>query len=140
VTSDVRLEEIPSEEDLDRHILRFAEDSSLLVEITDEDVEPDMFLKLRLHGQPGFELNVDSLHARFARRFLKLEILLEDPAWDLGDWTRWREEPTLRGAFVQKMMEKMERARSEDDLHRLRRAAAVGLHALRAASEDLGHV
>lgn len=126
-TKDIHLQEVIDETDLERVVLDASHDGEA----------SKTALRLRLHGQPSFSLDLERFRFQMEARFLALEILLEDPAWDLGDWTRWKDESTLRGAFVRRVMGRMRSARSGEERQRLHEAAALGLHALKEASEEI---
>jgi hypothetical protein len=98
--------------------------------------DPGMIaLRVRLTGHAEFSFELERLQARLAPRFLALEIAVDDPSWDLGDWTRWKNEETLRGAVVRTALERMA-AGTEADREFLAEAAALALRALHEASQE----
>jgi DNA repair exonuclease SbcCD nuclease subunit len=126
ITKDIHLQDVMDEADLEKQILSAVHGGE----------ESRAALRLRFHGQPGFSLDLERLRGRMADRFMALELSLEDPAWDLGDWTRWKDEATLRGSFVRRILARLDSAQSQDERQRLHEAAALGLHALREATEE----
>jgi DNA repair exonuclease SbcCD nuclease subunit len=132
VNLEIHLQEVTDESELENRILKFAADLQ-----PEDGLEPRTALKLVLHGHPSFSLDVEKVRARLARQFLTLDISMEDSAWRLGDWARWKREETLRGAFVRKALEKMDAAQSREEQTRIREAAALGLHTLKEAAEDV---
>ncbi|MBU1699999.1 MAG: DNA repair exonuclease [Candidatus Eisenbacteria bacterium] len=138
----ISLHEVQDESALERRILEWA-GHNLQAEkyprLTDFKGEVDfssMALRIRLQGHAGFVLDIERIQARLAPRFLALEIRVEDPAWDLGDWTRWKNEETLRGAVVRTAMEKIGAAAHEEERRFLTEAAAVALRALHVATQE----
>ncbi len=95
-----------------------------------EEAAPDAWARVRLVGALGFELDAVALEARVADAYLHLEIVdaTTSVAPDLLD--AWAAQPTVRGAFVRRMRDLVERAPDERSRTLATRALRSGLRAL----------
>lgn len=92
--------------------------------------EPPPVLRVELSGRPDFPLPLEELRRRLAPSFLHFEIALLECALDLGDWRALASQRTLEGAFVRRVLGKIEEASTQEGAKWLA-AAQAGLHALR---------
>jgi DNA repair exonuclease SbcCD nuclease subunit len=73
--------------------------------------------RIHLVGTPNCVLNVDWLHAQTNQSFAFLDLVDETEMADTEALRAWATEPTIRGIFVRKMMERINAA--EGDQKRL---------------------
>lgn len=94
---------------------------------------PDAWGRVRLTGALGFEVDPVALQARAADAFLHLEVddATSSVAAELLD--HWAEQPTVRGAFVRRLRDRLADAPDERSRALLTRALRYGLHALAEA-------
>jgi DNA repair exonuclease SbcCD nuclease subunit len=92
--------------------------------------DPLPVLRVELTGRPDFPLSLDELRRRLGPSFLHFEIVRLESPLDLGDWRALASQRTLEGAFVRKVLQKMEEAPTDEGAKWLA-AAEAGLHALR---------
>lgn len=92
--------------------------------------DPDAIVRVRLTGAVGFDLDADALRAATAERFFHLEV--EDAttrvAPELLD--AWAARPTVTGAFVRRLRDRLAAAEDEDERALIVRALRYGVHAL----------
>jgi DNA repair exonuclease SbcCD nuclease subunit len=119
LTGELRLDAIPDAEALERRIAELTEGVQMA--------------RVRLQGHATFAVDLERIRASLGGRIEVLELEGPGEGWDPGDWTRWREEPTLRGAFVRKVLERMEKTSDPQERQLLEEAAVLGLAALREA-------
>jgi DNA repair exonuclease SbcCD nuclease subunit len=117
---------------LDIDLVRCADAAALERRIRDHFApnDPAPILRVELTGRADFPFSVEELRRRLAGTFLHLEIEATEPARDLGDWKALASQRTLEGAFVRKILEKVEAAPLDEGTAWLA-AAEAGLHALR---------
>jgi len=91
---------------------------------------PATWGRARLTGALAFELDPEALRARAADAFLQLEV--EDATTDVAAalLDPWAAQPTVRGAFVRRLRERLAAASDERERALLTRALRHGLHAL----------
>ena len=73
--------------------------------------------RIHLAGAPGFVLNLEWLQAQAGPGFAYLDLVDETEVADTETLRTWEAEPTIRGIFVRKMMERIKAA--EGDRKRL---------------------
>jgi len=112
-TIDFALAEIREERHLEERILAFAGDREIV--------------RVRLEGPAEFVFDPDRLLARLAPRFFHLE--LDDRTYVVNArlMDRYRDEATVRGVFVRRMLERIERADSPEAKETATLALRLGL-------------
>jgi DNA repair exonuclease SbcCD nuclease subunit len=110
---DFALAEIREERQLEERILAFAGDREIV--------------RVRLEGPAEFVFDADRLWSRLAPRFFHLE--LDDRTYVVNArlMDRYRDEATVRGVFVRRMLERIERADSPESKETATLALRLGL-------------
>jgi len=99
VEIDLSMEGIGSLEDLQRAVLRYADENTLL--------------RLALKGNEEFYFNVDKLCDRLKENFYYLEIIDQTRIVDSSLIVQYQNEKTVRGLFIRKMQKKIAEAPPE---------------------------
>jgi DNA repair protein SbcD/Mre11 len=79
----------------------------------------DKFLRLELIGSPSFVISQDSLTTRLSGDFYWLEIQDNTNAFDSILTETWAREETIRGLFVRKLKQKLERVELDEEKQQL---------------------
>lgn len=115
--------------EVDVDVGRFEDAPALRAHVRDLG-DADAITRVRLTGAVAFDLDVDGLQAAMADGFFHLEV--EDAttrvAPELLD--AWAARPTVTGAFVRRLRERLEATEDEDERALIVRALRYGVHAL----------
>ena len=79
------------------------------------------------------DLDPDALAAEFAPHFFHFEVRDETTSVAPELLERWAQEPTVRGAFVQRMRERLDAAETDDERTAVVRALRYGVRALQGS-------
>jgi exonuclease SbcD len=90
----------------------------------------EAIVRVRLTGAAAFIIDRDSLAARHRDRFYHLQLAGEPAFLAQADIARWSTEPTVRGEFIRRLLERQKHAVDEREAAVLRRALTCGLRAL----------
>lgn len=92
--------------------------------------DADALVRVRLTGAVAFDLDAEALHAHAADRFFHLEV--EDATTHVAPelLDAWAARPTVTGAFVRRLRDRLNAAEDEDERTRIARALRYGVHAL----------
>jgi DNA repair exonuclease SbcCD nuclease subunit len=110
---DLGLAELRGEEQLESRLLAFAGDR----EIT----------RIRIEGPADFVFDPDRIQKRLAPKFFHLEIEDRTYVVNAALLTRYKDEPTVRGVFVRRMLEKIDRASDASTREAATQALRLGL-------------
>jgi DNA repair exonuclease SbcCD nuclease subunit len=97
--------------------------------------DPEAIQRIALVGSLHFgDFDPGALQAELGPYFFHLEVRDETTAVAPDLIARWAQEPTVRGAFVQRMQERLSAADSEEEREALGRALRFGVQALRVGN------
>ena len=91
--------------------------------------QPDAMARIALRGVPSFDVESARLRASLQEHFFWVELEDESSFFESGDIARFAEEPTIRGYFVRKLLDRLEDSTSERAKEVLRLALRKGLAA-----------
>lgn len=91
--------------------------------------EPDAMVKINLCGVPAFGVDSERLQASLREHFFWAEIEDESNFLKSRDIARFAEEPTIRGHFVRRLLNRLEAAGSAREREVLELALRKGLSA-----------
>ncbi len=98
--------------------------------------DKDTILRLTITGNAEFSLDTAAAHAMLSDRFFHLELIDETRVYSAQWVEQFKAEPTVRGIFVRKMVEKIGRAASERERKKLDMALKFGLMELAGNNAD----
>jgi DNA repair exonuclease SbcCD nuclease subunit len=109
-------------------------DATTLVEAIRAQLTPHSWARVRLTGSLAFSLNLEGLseELRPAARHLEVVDATSSVAPELLE--RWAAQPTVRGAFVRRLLARQETAPDEATRALVQRALRIGLAALSESS------
>ena len=110
---DLGLAELRDEEQLESRLLAFAGDR----EIT----------RVRIEGPADFVFDAERMQKRLAPKFFHLEVEDRTYVVNASLLTRYRDEATVRGVFVRRMLERIDRAPDAATRERVTHALRLGL-------------
>ncbi len=90
---------------------------------------PDAMVRIVLSGVPSFNVDPERLRASLMEHFFWVEIEDESSFLESDDIMRFAEEPTIRGCFVRRLLDRLEGSTSEREKEVLRLALRKGLAA-----------
>ncbi len=119
--------------DLDKTPCRDHEELCTRIErMADENA----IMKITVTGDAEFSLDTAAVEQTMYDRFFHLEVV-DDTRLYSAHWVeQFKHEPTVRGIFVRKMIDRIEKARTEEEKKRLDTALKFGLMELAQAHED----
>lgn len=91
--------------------------------------QPDAMARIALRGVPSFNVEQERLTASLKGHFFWVELEDESSFFESGDIARFAEEPTIRGYFVRRLLDRLEDSTSEREKEVLRLALRKGLAA-----------
>ncbi len=91
---------------------------------------PDAMVKVNLCGVPSFSVDSERLKASLQQHCFWVEIEDESSFLESDDIARFAEEPTIRGHFVRRLLDRLEDSTSEREKEVLMLALRKGLAAL----------
>jgi len=91
--------------------------------------QPDAMVKINLSGVPSFDVDPERLKASLRGYFFWVEIEDESSYLESDDIARFAEEPTIRGYFVRRLLNRLEDSTSEREKEVLSLALRKGLAA-----------
>jgi exonuclease SbcD len=98
--------------------------------------DSDTILRLTITGNAEFSLDTAAAHAMLSDRFFYLELIDETRVYSARWVEQFKSEPTVRGVFVRKMLERIGRAGSEQERKKLDMALKFGLMELAGNDAD----
>ena len=98
--------------------------------------DKDTILRLTVTGNAEFSLDIPAAHAALSDSFFFLELIDETRLYSARRVEQFTSEPTVRGIFVRKMLEKIARAGSEQEKDKLDMALKYGLMELAGTDAD----
>ena len=98
--------------------------------------DPEGVVELSLHGAFSFLPNLSDLAAWLRQQFYYCEVRDETALLDQALIEKWAGEPTLRGAFLQRMLKRMAEAANPQEEKLAFFAMMKGLTALQRGKED----
>jgi len=117
--------------DLDRTSCR---DYKELCDRIEQIADKNTIMRLTICGNAEFSLDTASANTMLSDRFFFLEVVDDTRVYSARWIDQFKREPTVRGIFVRKMVERIEHARSEEERKKLDMALKFGLMEL--AGED----
>ncbi|MEX2535307.1 MAG: DNA repair exonuclease [Trueperaceae bacterium] len=99
----------------------------------EELAHEDAMVRLRLVGSLHFPLDPDELLSRYSHRFYHLEIRDDSDSVGADLLDEWAAEKTIRGTFVRRMRETLDRAETSEQRRTAVRALRYGIRAFRRA-------
>ena len=90
------------------------EEADLEKEI-EKRADPEAIVEIRLQGVFSFLPNVPNLTARMKKQFYHLELKDDTDFFNLEMLRGWATEPTLRGSFLRRMLNRLETASEEKE-------------------------
>ncbi len=97
---DFSTEKIETQEDLISYIIKFS--------------DPNSLLKIYLKGTTEFVPNTEILQSLLSDKFFYLEVIDSSRVFDSGLIHKIKDEKTIRGIFVRKIMEKIEQSPTDE--------------------------
>mgnify|MGYP001347247814 CR=1 FL=1 len=97
--------------------------------------DPEAVVELSMQGVFSFLPDLSALRERYRDRFYYFEFRDETDFLDPGLLRNWAAEPTLRGAFLQRMMKRLAEASGQRDEKVIHLALAKGIAALQRGKE-----
>ena len=98
--------------------------------------DENAIMKITVTGDAEFSLHTASVEQTMYDRFFHLEVV-DDTRLYSAQWVeQFKHEPTVRGIFVRKMIDRIEKARTDEEKKRLDMALKFGLMELAQAHED----
>lgn len=92
--------------------------------------DPEAMVEIRLQGVFSFLPNLPSLTRRMKNRYYHLELKDDTAFFNLEVLKGWATEPTLRGSFLQRMLNRLEATADEEEQRIAYLALAKGVFAL----------
>jgi DNA repair exonuclease SbcCD nuclease subunit len=119
--------------DLDKTSCRNHEELCAKVE---QIADNNAIMRLTISGDAEFSIDTAAVEQTLADRFFYLEVVDDTRLYNAQWVEHFKQEPTVRGIFVRKMIEKIEKARTDDEKRMLDAALKFGLMELAEAHED----
>ena len=134
---DARIEHVPVDiqtiDDLELDVTQFDTVDEIRERIQARQ-DADAIQRVTLTGSLHVaDLDPDALAAEFAPHFFHFELRDRTTSVAAELLERWAQEPTVRGAFVQRMRERLEAAASDDERTTIVRALRYGVRALQGS-------
>lgn len=92
--------------------------------------DPEAMVELRLQGVFSFLPNISSFRSRMSKKFYHLELKDETEFFNMEILRGWATEPTLRGSFLQRMLNRLEATADEEEQRIVYLALVKGVFAL----------
>ena len=96
----------------------------------------DTIMRLTIRGNAEFHINASEAQQVLSDRFFYLEVVDDTQVYNARWVEQFKQEPTVRGIFVQKMAKKIENARTDEEKKRLDMALKFGLMELAGPHAD----
>ncbi|MGB4515955.1 MAG: DNA repair exonuclease [Bacillota bacterium] len=90
---------------------------------------PDAMVKVILSGVPSFSVDLERLRAALGEHFFWVEVEDESSFLESSDIARFEKEPTIRGCFTRRMLEKLKNSTSDQEREVIMIALRKGLAA-----------
>jgi exonuclease SbcD len=111
-------------------------DQKELCDTIEQMADDDTILRLTITGNAEFSLDIAATHAMLSDRFFYLELIDETRVYSARWVEQFKAEPTVRGVFARKMLEKIGRTESERERKKLDMALKYGLMELAGNDAD----
>ncbi len=90
---------------------------------------PDAMVKVILSGVPSFSVDLERLRAALGEHFFWVEVEDGSSFLESSDIARFEKEPTIRGCFTRRMLEKLKNSTSDQEREVIMIALRKGLAA-----------
>lgn len=104
---------------------------SELIEALSSQISSDDMVRIKLRGAPEFRLDVESLCTRARGEAAYVEVVDESASLSDERLQRIALEPTIRGAFAERMLKRLSEAGEPEVRRLIRRAIVLGLAAFK---------